>query len=198
LKLEACWGLLAPAFTFLTKKRIMNALKRIVGVLLIILITLHSVAQQPTTVNPFNNSFSLLLPLGCNEVTQAELTKLYPTGTPRPYKLYATIKRELAVYIYLTNKKGSVKQLIQNKAAVINEIKNTSNIQLIAGEERTINGSAFIICTFYKETPKGRLYNEMFVSCTNGTYFSGTISVPAKSAEELKDEMEAIVTSLKM
>jgi hypothetical protein len=176
----------------------MNALKRIAGVLPIILITLHSVAQQPTTVNPFNNSFSLMLPSGCNEVTEAELTKLYPAGAPRPHKLYATAKKELAVYIFLTNKKGTLQELKQNKAALIKQVKNTPSIQLIVGEERTINGSSFIICTFYKETPKGRLYNEMFVSCINGTYFNGTISVPATSADELKDEIAAITASLKM
>jgi hypothetical protein len=176
----------------------MNSLKRIVGALLIIMITLHSVAQQPTTVNPFNNSFSLTLPSGCNEVTQAELTKLYPSGTPKPHKLYATVKKELAVYIFLTNKKGSLKELKQNKAALIKQVANTPNIQLIEGEERTINGSLFIICTFYKETPQGKLYNQMFVSCINGTYFNGTISVPAKSADELKDKIEAIVASLKL
>jgi hypothetical protein len=176
----------------------MNTLKRIVGVLLINMITLHSVAQQPTTVNPFNNSFVLTLPSGCNEVTQTELAKLYPVGAPKPNKLYATALKELAVYLFLTNRKGTIKHLLQNKAALISEIKKTPNIQLIAGEERIINGSPFIICTFYKETPKGRLYNQMFVSCINGTYFNGTISVPAKSADELKDEIEAIVASLKL
>lgn len=176
----------------------MNALKRILGVLLITMITLHAVAQQPKTVNPFNNSFSLTLPSGCNEVAQAELTKLYPAGAPRPNRLYATAQKELAVYIFLTNKKGTLKELKQNKAALIKQVKNTPNIQLIVGEERTINGSLFIICTFYKEMPQGRLYNQMFVSCINGTYFNGTISVPAKSADELKDEIEAIVASLKL
>lgn len=176
----------------------MNISKHIAAMLTITIMTLYSVAQQPTVVNPFNNSFSLTLPSGCSEVTQAELAKLYPAGAPRPNKLYATALKELAVYVFLTNRKGTIKQLLQNKAALISEIKKTPNIQLIAGEERTINGSPFIICTFYKETPKGRLYNQMFVSCINGTYFNGTISVPAKAADELKDEIEAIIASLKM
>jgi hypothetical protein len=166
---------------------------------LLMLIPAGIAAQQVNTVKPFNNSFSLSLPLDCPRLTEAEAAKLYPVVSSRPGALYGTSSRDLLVSLSLTTQKVAIDKMIAEKSKLVEGMKTRPMVTWVSDEVKTVNGRQYIICTFSKTSPTGQTnFNKAFFTSLNGTLLLGTISIQIDINAAQKSKMDSIIASFKM